>query len=712
MFNNTEFYPTPKELIAKMVADVNFKEVKSVLEPSAGKGDIAKYIKEEYEKFNTRRYRSNFKPIDMEVIEIDENLRHILKGENFRIVHNDFLTFHTYKNYDLIILNPPFSNGDRHLLKAIQLQEEGGQIVCLLNAETLKNPYSNTRKDLIKKLEEYEADVEFLDSSFAQAERKTLVDVALIKITIPEKESRASVLIEHLKTEEKIDYSENFEGNHLAFSDKIKAIVQKYNFEAKAGVRLINEYYAMQPYLEFNPVLHLSISGDTDARTHTEKINSYIKSLRYKYWATLFRTEQFTDLLTSKLRREYYEKIKDLEDYDFSLYNIFQIQEDINKSILQSVEETIVDLFEEFSNKHHWHPETGKNIHYYDGWKTNKSWKINKKVIIPLDAYNSYDGRFQASSYNVVDKLTDIEKSISYLDRGVFDHKELNERLANAEKKEKATGIKETKIPLKYFKVTFYKKGTCHIEFIDQDLLAKFNLYGSRKKGWLPPSYASKDYDDMTQEEKVVIDNYQGKADYEKVMANKEYYLYDQFLLDEMNKNSLLYLEETIQEEQNTNEIEPAVTIDPLDDVRLNQDNKKPLVIEATAVQVVQPINIINAEEPIEVTVYDRYNDLIPQDLPQKATLTPIELGIEEKLETNSRNESLVDETSLIIDIQNHLESTREPLVAAPEEQNENKEKLDVVAENKEGKQKITKIQEEVKIVSMTVEMGEQLALF
>ncbi|MCK2000780.1 DUF4942 domain-containing protein [[Brevibacterium] frigoritolerans] len=710
MFNNTEFYPTPKELIAKMVADVNFNEVKSVLEPSAGKGDIAKYIKEAYEEFNTRRYRSHFKPIDMEVIEIDENLRHILKGENFRIVHNDFLTFHTYKNYDLVILNPPFSNGDKHLLKAIQLQENGGQVVCLLNAETLKNPYSNTRKDLIKKLEEYEADVEFLDGSFAEAERKTLVEVALIKITIPEKENSTSVIIENLKREEKVDYNE-YSGNHLAFSDKIKAIVQKYNFEAKAGVQLINEYYAMQPYLEFNPVLSLIIAGDTHATTQTEKIDSYIKTLRYKYWATLFRTEQFTDLLTSKLRREYFKKIQELEDYDFSLYNIFQIQEDINKSILQSVEDTLVDLFEEFSHKHHWHPETSNNTHYYDGWKTNKSWKINKKVIILLNAYSNYEKKFDCD-YNVIDKLTDIEKSISYLDRGIFDHKELKETLVNAVKMEKVTEKKQTKIPLKYFKVTFYKKGTCHIEFIDQDLLAKFNLYGSRKKGWLPPSYASKNYDDMTQEEKVVIDNYQGKADYEKVMANKAYYLYDQFLLDEMNKNSLLYLGETIQEEQNTNDFEPAATIKSLDDDRLNQNSldKKPLVIEEAAAQVVQQINV---EESVEVIMYDRDNEVIPQDLPHKAVLTPIEIGIEEKVEQCTKNEELVEVYLPQNDVQNRLDPTLEALITAPKEHIANKDKMEEKNEGNKGKEKVIAVKEEAEFISMLTEgKEEQLAFF
>ena len=40
-------------------------------------------------------------------------------------------------------MNPPFSEGDKHLLKAINIMKNGGQIVCILNAETIKNPYSN-----------------------------------------------------------------------------------------------------------------------------------------------------------------------------------------------------------------------------------------------------------------------------------------------------------------------------------------------------------------------------------------------------------------------------------------------------------------------------------------------------------------------------------------------------------------------------------------
>ena len=135
------FYPTPKSLIEKMVEKIEENRELEILEPSAGKGDIIEFL-ENRKKSYYRKLR--IKSIDC--IEINDNLRAILKDKNFNLVDRDFLNFRTYKNYDVIIMNPPFDMGVHHLLKAISLIEEnGGQIICLLNAETLKNTCSNSK---------------------------------------------------------------------------------------------------------------------------------------------------------------------------------------------------------------------------------------------------------------------------------------------------------------------------------------------------------------------------------------------------------------------------------------------------------------------------------------------------------------------------------------------------------------------------------------
>jgi len=522
MFKNIkDFYPTPEPLIRKMLDKLDFKQISSILEPSAGYGHLVEAIIEKF-KYSRSYYYSKEAVWDIDLIEINPDLQMILKGKGHRVVYDNYLTYSSYKRYDAIIANFPFSDGEKHLIHALEMQEKGGSIVCLINSETLKNPYSNIRKDLLDKLEHYNAEIEYIQNAFIDADHSTNVEVALIYVNVPKVE-QSSIILENLRQQE-VFREEVHNGGKVVNADFLKGIVQKYNFEAKAGLRLIAEYEAMKPFIlssfkedSSNTILNLTVN---DKDGNCSKENSYIKQVRMKYWLALFTNEEFMSLFTSNLREKYRSKISELKDYDFSLYNIYTIKIQLNNEMVKGVEDTILNLFEQFSHKHHWHDETSKNVHYYNGWKTNKGWKINKKVIIPLHAFNDYSGEFQPTDYKIVDKLTDTEKVFNYLDQGATEDVNIKETLKFAE------GYGDTKkIPLKYFTVTFYKKGTCHIEFTNLDLLHKFNLFGSQRKGWLPPSYGKTDYKNMTKEEKTVIDEFEGKESYANVMSNKEYFI-------------------------------------------------------------------------------------------------------------------------------------------------------------------------------------------
>lgn len=534
--DNKDFYPTPENLINKMLCDIDFKMIHSILEPSAGNGNIVEAIKKK-EKFYSSTY--NKVNYDIDCIEADQNLQSILKGKNFRVVYNDFLTYDTMKEYDIIIMNPPFSNGCKHLLKALEMQQRnGGAIVCLLNAETIKNPCTNARIDLQRKLTEYNAKVEFIQDAFMDAERKTAVEIALIKVQLPEVQRQSFILDGLQKAQQQREIETDTKSTQLIDSDFFKAIVNQYNLEVEAGIKLIKEYYAMKPFIlsEFGKdketgetiqqggcILQMDIISNRDKYNNKLSINEYIREVRGKYWKALFENKKFIGQLTNNLQRDFYNKVDELKDYDFSLYNIYQLKIDMQKKVVKGIEDTIMELFEEFSNKYHWYDETSGNIHYYNGWKTNKAWIINKKVIIPLKAYDDYyTDRFRPTHYDIVRKLQDIEKCFNYLDGGLTEAVDLEESLKFAEE------YGETKnIQLKYFTVTFYKKGTCHIVFNDDELLKKFNIFGSQHKGWLPPSYGKKTYTDMTAEEKAVVNEFEGEKEYVKVMSNRKYYLFD-----------------------------------------------------------------------------------------------------------------------------------------------------------------------------------------
>lgn len=512
-----EFYPTPKDLLDKIFQDAKWWNVKAVLEPSAGMGDIADYMKASAD--------SHHDSLDIDCIEMDPEFRGVLKAKGYPVVHDDFLTFHTFKRYDLIAMNPPFSEGDKHLLKALDLMRNGGDIICILNAETIRNPYTNIRKDLARKLQEYGASTEFMSQEFSNAVRETDVEIAVVRVHIPEA-AKSSIILNGLRKREFQEESASRK-DELVLDDVVEAAIQQYDLEVQAGVQLIQEYEAMKPYLlnevgdsVYNyPIIEMKIGSKNPT------INQFVKMVRKKYWSALFGNERFTSAMTSNLVEEYRAKVDELSAYDFSYYNIKTLQESMSKELVRGVEECIVAIFDKLSYQYSYSDELSNNIHYYNGWKTNKSWIINKKVIIPwMNAWNNVSNRFQPTKYELCTKLSDIEKALDYLDSGRTNlPTEISSQALRKAEEEEVT----KKIHLKYFDVTFYKKGTCHLEFRDLELLKKLNIFGSQQKRWLPPSYGNKHYQDMELEEKAVIDSFEGKEEYEKTLNNANFYIYD-----------------------------------------------------------------------------------------------------------------------------------------------------------------------------------------
>lgn len=568
---SSEFYPTPPSLVQKMLEGINFNYVETVLEPSAGKGDI---LRELAKKENEYGYRGqNF---DVDCIEIDPNLRQILKynfsddrkdtlrsrkrelepqthwnaverryvteemtenrkkelqeveseldtffTDGIKIVHDDFLTFKTYKRYNVIIMNPPFSNGDRHLLKALKMQERGGNIICLLNAETLRNPYTETRKELLRQLNKYNAQIEYIENAFVSSERRTSVEVALIKVAIEQVQDESDI---YNRMKEAEEYKDDFDPTvtDLEVTDFIKASVNMFNIEVKSGLELIRQYKALVPYMACSfsdeiygkePILKLTL-GDNKITS----VNNYVKRVRSKYWRALLANPKFIGKLTSKLQSEYRERVSKLEAYDFSEYNIRTLYAEMNMQIKRGIEDEIIEMFDRLTVEHSYYPECQKNRHYYDGWKTNKAHKIDKKVIIPCHGiFDSWDGKPRV--YDARHLLEDIERILNFLDGHMTAEVDSWNNLDYYFKYGNTKNV-----PMKYFKATFYKKGTVHLVFTCPELIERFNIYVAQNKNWLPPNYGKVKYKDMTAEEKTVVDSFQGEAAYNEVMEKAQYY--------------------------------------------------------------------------------------------------------------------------------------------------------------------------------------------
>lgn len=563
-----EFFPTPDELIDQMISGIDWKYVKSILEPSAGKGDIAyRILRRNYENLYGNRTTECFGGVSVDCCEIDPHLAAILRyrfgpesaakyqsqldalhqrgdsgfsdrgaeltremricSGNVRLVCDDFLRYQPLKEYDLIIMNPPFSDGCTHLLKALEIQKRGGAVICLLNAETIRNPYTAQRKELRRLLDEYGASVEYIENAFAHAERQTDVEIALIKVFIPRIEEKSD-FYESMRKAEKLDddFGEN-PSTELDVTDYIKSAVAHFRVEARAGIELIRQFRAFRPYMRksINPaspyddgaILHLT---DTDRVAFEDvSVNSYLEKVRLKYWAALLQNPKFTGKLTSKLCDDYRKRVDGLKGYDFTEYNIRVLSAKMMAQVKSGIEDEIVVMFDRLTADHTWAPECAANRHYFDGWTTNKAWKIGKKVIIPCHRiFSEYTG--EPRKYDAIEVLSDIEKILNFFDGNMTADVDLGETISRCFDEGRTRNI-----PCKFFLATFYKKGTVHLVFNCPELIERFNIYAAQNRGWLPPTYGRKKYSDMDADEKKIVDSFQGEAEYEKILENRGFYL-------------------------------------------------------------------------------------------------------------------------------------------------------------------------------------------
>lgn len=150
-----------------------------ILDPGAGSGALLESIYEIYAE-GLYDWRSQKEKARKEwsqnvfACEIQEDLQHILIGKGVNLIASDFLQLETPRKFDLIVMNPPFANGAKHILHAWKFIDEGN-LVALVNSETIKNTCDQNRQLLAKLIEDNNGTVEDAGQVFRDAERRAKV---------------------------------------------------------------------------------------------------------------------------------------------------------------------------------------------------------------------------------------------------------------------------------------------------------------------------------------------------------------------------------------------------------------------------------------------------------------------------------------------------------------------------------------------------------
>ncbi|MGX6962287.1 class I SAM-dependent methyltransferase [Vagococcus xieshaowenii] len=479
---STNFYPSPEKVARLLLEDLNLTDAR-VLEPSAGKGDLVDAIAKE-------------NSVKIDCIELNQDLQGVLHSKGNTVQADDFINYETYTEYDAIIMNPPFDNGAKHLLKAIRLAEKQiskpCNIRCILNAETIRNPHTFDRQTLLNLLNQYQATFSYHDDLFIDAERKTSVRTVIIKLTIDRVRTNVSDLYAKILNTVKnatLEENQKLEKSLSCFVksneinervNSIKTLVYQY----EAHVKLIKERFKADTALKYFESMLPSMSY-CSKKSNLTQINDDIQSTRYTYWEQILQTDEFSKQLTEHGKQQLRKQMETSASMEINLVNIELLLMAVTQNSSSLCLESCLHFFKEITKYHQ--KEYSNNVHYYNGWKTNNAFKVNKKIIKPFDNYGrgmdasdmglSYYNtvnpkpEFNHVRYSVREYILDLVKMLQLLKPSVS-----NEFIAN--------GIGD--FENETFRFKMFSKGTVHIWIKDQELLEYFNVLCGQHFNWLP----------------------------------------------------------------------------------------------------------------------------------------------------------------------------------------------------------------------------------
>lgn len=512
IFNNPDLYPTPENVIAQMTWDLELNG-KTVFEPSAGLGDIADFCA-----------GSGATVLACEIVpELAANL-----SQKHKVIADDFLkvTSDQVSHIDYILMNPPFSADEKHILHAWDVAPEGCTIVALCNWETLSNTRYNSRKELMSIIKDY-GHSENLGDVFATAERKTNTEIGLVKLFKPKSQSDNEFEGFFLEEEEEQQY------NGLQQYNFVRDVVNRY----VGAVKIFDEQLLSAQRMNdltgsfFSSNIALSMTSDKAAVTREE----YKKDLQKSAWKHIFSKFNMEKYSTQKLKDEINVFVEKQTKIPFTMRNIYHMIQIVIGTNSQRMDKALLEVFDKLTAHYH------DNRYNVEGWKTNSHYLVNEKFILPNlfgDPYGMGSGLKVGYGNRDAEVFQDFMKALCYItgkdydkvprldeflrheyvvfkdgqavtyenphnknwynvlgfSKDGYDSKGIQEKYTEAEGYEiKHRPMHGEWFDYEFFTVKGFKKGTGHFKFKDRDVWATFNQQIARIKGFpLPEAVKTK----------------------------------------------------------------------------------------------------------------------------------------------------------------------------------------------------------------------------
>lgn len=495
------FYPTPPDIAQKMLARLDMGTIHKarLLEPSAGKGDLAEAFLRHQGGDRYSRFAMERMAHTVHCVEIHPELQAALRGKGFTVIASDFLTFWPDERYNLILMNPPFREGAQHLLHAWEILPHG-DVLCLLNEQTLLNLHTSQRQQLAAIIEAH-GEVEHLGSSFEEAERKTSVRVSLVHLhkaaEQPKFQFADGLEMEATPT---FDAKDPLAGE-IATQDMAANLVLAYQHARDAFMDVARSVQVLAHYSRIistssesskalgEAVCRLMDSGSLTYEAQEDAYNIFVRGLKNCAWNRVFKMTKAESLMSVRIRKDFDELRNQHMCMAFNERNIAVLIETLFSNRHAILRQCVLDAFDYLTEFHK------ENRLLAEGWKTNDAWRVNKKFILPYIV--SFEWGHFSLSFSNSEKLRDLDRAMASLEGKRLEQVSIT--IIDAiqslirECREHASGVE---VSSDYFHIRIFKKGTAHFVFRDTGLWERFNLEAAKGKNWLPDDCKARHQDE------------------------------------------------------------------------------------------------------------------------------------------------------------------------------------------------------------------------
>ena len=456
---NSDFYPTPPEVAAEMLDPLDLRG-RTVLEPSAGSGNLV-------------RECLNRGAAEVLWCEKEPQLRDMLtsvRGGGY--LGHDFLQVeaHQVSHIDLIVMNPPFSADEAHILHAWGIAPPGCEIVALANWNTVSGQHRGLQLQLSKLIEAY-GSAECLGEAFSTAERPTRVSVGMVRLAKPGSRPSGDEFDGFFLGPDDIEA----QGEGLIPYRRSRDIVNRYveacriyDEQVEAGTRLRT---VLDGFFGQELGLQVTVEGAPVTR------NRFRKDLQKAAWKHVFGEFLPAQLATSQLAKDINTFVEKQSRIPFTERNIYRMLQIVAGTQEQRVDRAVEQAIDTLTR------HTAENRYGVEGWVTNSGYMLNRRFIRAYMAELSWDGRgMNVKSYgSQADEIQDLIKALCFITgRSYAD-------VGQPTKPDDGIFWPGEWYDWGFFRFRAYKKGTVHFEFLDEEVWAAVNARYARIKGQVLP---------------------------------------------------------------------------------------------------------------------------------------------------------------------------------------------------------------------------------